>query len=59
MFKILSTCICWKKMYMKCNIWRAAVRPSYIWDARLLKVNIKKLYVLPSQCMDAFCMDPR
>jgi len=29
MFKILSTYICWKK-YTKCNIWRVAVRPSYI-----------------------------
>jgi hypothetical protein len=38
MFKILSTYICWKK-YIKCNIWRLAVRPSYIWDARFLKVN--------------------
>jgi hypothetical protein len=38
MFKILGTYICWKK-YIKCNIWRVAVRPSYIWDARFLKVN--------------------
>jgi len=38
MFKILSTYICWKK-YIKCNIWRVAVRPSYIWDARFLKVK--------------------
>jgi len=29
MFKILSIYSCWKK-YIKCNIWRAAVRPSYI-----------------------------
>jgi hypothetical protein len=29
-----------EKKYMKCNIWRVAVRPSYIWDARFLKVNI-------------------
>ena len=28
-----------EKNYIKCNIWRVAVRPSYIWDARLLKVN--------------------
>jgi len=40
MFKILSTYICWKKKYIKCNIWRVAVRPFYIWDARFLKVNI-------------------
>jgi len=38
MFKILSAYICWKK-YIKCNIWRVAVRPSYIQDARFLKVN--------------------
>ena len=25
---------------MKCNIWRVAVRPSYKWDARFLKVNV-------------------
>ena len=38
MFKILSTYICWKKN-IKCNIWSVAVRPSYIWDARFLKVK--------------------
>jgi hypothetical protein len=38
MFKILSTYGCWKK-YIKCNIWWVAVRPSYIQDARFLKVN--------------------
>ena len=38
MFKILSTYICLKK-YIKCNIWRVAARPSYIQDARFLKVN--------------------
>jgi hypothetical protein len=38
MFKILSTYICWKKN-IKCNIWRVAVRPSYIQDARFLKVK--------------------
>jgi len=41
MFKILSTYICWKK-YIKCNIWRVAVRPSYIQDARFLKVKTIK-----------------
>ena len=40
MFKILSTYICWKKIYIKCNIWRVAVRPSYIWDARLLTLYL-------------------
>jgi len=38
MFKILSIYSCWKK-YIKCNIWRVAVRPSYIEDAWFLKVN--------------------
>jgi hypothetical protein len=40
MFKILSTYICWKK-YIKWNIWRVAVRPSYILDARFLNVKAK------------------
>jgi hypothetical protein len=40
MFKILSTYISWKKKkYIKCNIWRVTVHPSYVWDARFLKVN--------------------
>ena len=38
-FKILSTYICWKK-YIKCKIWRVAVRPSYIEDAWFLKVKV-------------------
>jgi len=28
-----------EKIYIKCNTWRVAVRPSYIWDARFLKVK--------------------
>jgi len=28
-----------EKKYIKCSIWRVAVRPSYIYDARFLKVN--------------------
>jgi len=28
-----------EKIYIKCNISRVAVGPSYIWDARFLKVN--------------------
>jgi hypothetical protein len=40
MLKILSTYILLKK-YIKCNIWRVAVRPSYIWDARFLKVKFE------------------
>jgi len=28
-----------EKKNIKCNIWREAVRPSYIWDARFLNVN--------------------
>jgi hypothetical protein len=39
MFKILSTYICWKK-YIKCKIWRVAVRPSYIQDAWFLKLKL-------------------
>ena len=37
MFKILSNYMCRKKY---CNIWRVAVRPSYIQDARFLKVKV-------------------
>ena len=29
-----------EKIYIKCNIWRVAVRPSYIQDARFLKVKL-------------------
>jgi hypothetical protein len=42
MFKILNTYSCWKKN-IKCNIWRVAVRLSYIQDARFLKVNLRSL----------------
>jgi hypothetical protein len=38
MFKY-SVLIVVEKKYIKCNIWRVAVRPSYISDARFLKVN--------------------
>jgi len=31
-----------EKNYIKCNIWRVAVRPSYIQDARFLKVKTNK-----------------
>ena len=34
-----SVLIFGEKKYIKCNIWRVAVRPSYIQDARFLKVN--------------------
>ena len=34
-----SVLIVVEKKYIKCNIWRVAVRPSYIWDAGFLKVN--------------------
>jgi hypothetical protein len=27
------------KIYIKCNIWRVALCPSYIWDAQFLKVK--------------------
>ena len=43
------------KIYIKCNIWRVAVRPSYIQDARFLKVKVVnvslKCYTLPSLCL--------
>jgi hypothetical protein len=29
-----------EKIYIKCNIWRVAVRLSYIKDARFLKVKV-------------------
>jgi len=38
-----SVLITVEKIYIKCNIWRVAVRPSYIWDARFLKVNLFQL----------------
>ena len=41
MFKILCTYIC-LKIYIKCNIWRVAAGPTYIQDARFLKINISK-----------------
>jgi hypothetical protein len=44
MFKILITYICWKK-YIRYNIWRVAVRPSYIQDAWFLKVKIPSTYI--------------
>ena len=47
MFKILSIYTCWKK-YIKCNILRVAVCPSYIWDARFLKVNPPYTYIFSS-----------
>ena len=37
MFKIFSTDICW--MNIKWGILRIILRPSYIWDARFLKVK--------------------
>ena len=37
MFKIFSTDICW--INIKWGIWRVILRPSYIWDARFLKVK--------------------
>ena len=66
MFKILSTYICWKK-YIKCNIWRVAVRPSYIQDARFLKVKAYWLRDAPTSltfnnctlcphCIYVFCI---
>jgi len=37
-----SVLIVVEKKYIKCNIWRVAVRLSYIWDARFLKVNVNE-----------------
>jgi hypothetical protein len=45
MFQKLSTYICLKK-YIKCNIWRVAVRPSYIQDAWFFKVKTNSGYFL-------------
>ena len=53
MFKILRTYICWKK-YIKCNIWRVAVRPSYIQDARFLKVNSPETVTTKPRRSDSF-----
>jgi hypothetical protein len=33
-----------EKTYIKCNICRVAVRPSYIWDARFLKVKHTNMF---------------
>ena len=38
MFKIFSRDICW--INIKWGIYRVILRPSYIWDARFLKVNV-------------------
>ena len=35
-----SVLIVVEKKYIKCNIWRVAVRPSYIQNARFLKINL-------------------
>ena len=32
------------RKYTKCNIWRVAVRPSYIQDARFLKVKFRSKF---------------
>ena len=45
-----SVLIVVEKKYIKCNIWKVSVRPSYIWDARFLKVNptaLRKPETLP------------
>jgi len=53
MYKILSTYICWKK-YIKCNNWRVVVRPSYIEDARFLKVKIYlNIILLVNLCLSS------
>jgi len=43
-----------KKIYIKCNIWRVAVRPSYIYDARFLKVKQdRRAYNVTYRCICA------
>jgi hypothetical protein len=45
-----SVLIVVEKIYIKWNIWRVAVRPSYTYDARFLKVNCcfhQSLSVIP------------
>jgi hypothetical protein len=38
-----SVLIVVEKIYIKCNIWRVVVGPSYIWDAGFLKVNKERI----------------
>ena len=40
-----SVLISVEKIYIKCNIWKVAVRPSYIQDAQFLKVKWALYYV--------------
>jgi hypothetical protein len=53
-----------EKIYIKCNIWRVAVRPSYIQDARFLKVNkdngfrVHNMTTLLAQKMFTDCTSP-
>jgi lambda repressor-like predicted transcriptional regulator len=46
-----------EKKYIKCNIWRLGLRPSYIWDARFLRV--KHHYVIHTlpECLNACIVD--
>jgi hypothetical protein len=46
-----------EKKYIKCNIWRVVVRPSYIWDARFLKANSVILCLLI--CLMLFGLNSR
>jgi hypothetical protein len=43
-----------EKIYIKCNIWRVAVRPSNIWDARFLKVNGQQFLIRPVPSREYF-----
>ena len=48
-----SVLIVVEKIYTKCNIWRVAVRPSYIEDASFLKVKKhwnNKFYYTVASC---------
>ena len=46
-----------EKIYIKCNIWRVAVCPSYIWDARFLKFNVGHLWCGLKQKYDRWTDD--
>jgi hypothetical protein len=35
-----------EKIYIKCNIWRAVVCPSCIWDAKFLKIKVEKIIMV-------------
>jgi hypothetical protein len=48
MFKKIQY-VCLLKKYIKCGVWRVAVCPSYIYEARFLNVNIltSEIFFIP------------